>query len=93
MSEIELKVMRIKGVELIFSLRVNNASWQVSVSTWFPKIIGLRKDRVAGRFRWHKMFYFTHCRDIAERDVDWDNRHASCCGWSPTSHCGRFEGL
>jgi hypothetical protein len=62
--------------------------------------IGLNIRRGTHSYNWsiskpsikHKWFWFCHQPRIDKIEVEWDNRHQQCCGWSPTSHCQRYEG-
>jgi hypothetical protein len=61
------------------NLRVGDQNWNLTVCWDFYR-----------RWRIHPYFHYEPNRTAIEED--WNNRHKACCGWSPQSHCGRFEG-
>ena len=71
---------------IAFNLRVDDRNWNLSIA-WSCYHRGKRYP-----FPVSVRPYFSYQPNIAAIDSDWEKRHETCCGWSLSSHCGRFEG-
>jgi hypothetical protein len=69
-----------------FNLRVNNRNWHLTLA-WSDYRKGKRYP-----FPVRVTPYFSYQPDLNAIESDCENHHKDCCGWTPTSHCGRFEG-
>lgn len=82
--EINWNFQSVKAVG--FNLRVNECNWHLTIA-WDNYRKGKRYP-----FPVRVTPYFSYQPDLNAIENDWNSRHAACCGWTPQSHCGRFEG-
>jgi hypothetical protein len=71
---------------LLFNLRAGDRSWSFTIAWDFYR----RGKRYPFPVRITPRIHYE--ANMGAVESDWNDRHKQCCGWTPQSHCGKFEG-